>query len=77
MTGFPNPLPMLAPRTPQQKCVHSMLRSSKTTFTHIPKPHHRTSLAHLLKAFPHQRRKHCTQNYPAKDQMLFNIHNSK
>jgi hypothetical protein len=75
MIGFPNSLPMLAPRTPQHKCVHNVLRSSKTTFTHIPKPHHRTSLAQLRKAFPQQRRKHCTQNYPAKDHRLFNSHN--
>jgi hypothetical protein len=75
MTGFPSPLSKLAPRTPQQKCVHRMRRSSKTTFSAIGNSP--TAYQHLIcsPVAIVNTEKNSTQNRSAKDQIAFNIHN--
>jgi hypothetical protein len=77
MTAYTNPLSKLAPGTPPHTCVHTILRSSKATFTGIPLPHGRTSPAHLLTGFNHQQRKRTIQNHSADGPTVFNIHNLK
>jgi hypothetical protein len=75
MTGFPNPLGRLAPRTSVRQCAPSRPYSLMAAFNRIRQCLDYKSRRHRLTGFHHQRRKTSPQIHSPNYQTLFNIHN--
>jgi len=75
MTSFDIPPYKLAPRTPAQKCVYGISRSSKNTLNVVSQFPDRSSLTHRLAGFDHQQRQ--TRQTISLSELLkaFKVHN--